>query len=215
MNHILIRKEVEEDYREVEELTKKAFWNVNMPGCEEHYLLHCMRNHSDFIPELDLLVEVDGNIVAHVAYVKSRLLDEEGNQKSILSFGPISVHPDYQRQGYAKKLLSYSFERAKELGYEVIAIFGNPENYICNGVKCAKKYNVSCGDDKVFPTAFLIKELREGALEDKKWRYIDSEACNYDPTKVEEFDQDFEQMEKAYCSSQELFYIYSKSSVTW
>lgn len=156
-----------------------------MPGCEEHYLLHCMRNHSDFIPELDFLVEVDGNIVAHVAYVKSRLLDEEGNQKIILSFGPISVHPDYQRQGYGKKLLSHSFEKAKELGYEVIAILGNPENYICNGFKCAKKYNVSCGDD------------------------------NYDPTKVEEFDRDFEQMEKAYCPSQELFYIYSKSSVTW
>lgn len=215
MKTVNIRREMEKDYREVEELTKKAFWNVNMLGCEEHYLLHCMRSHEDFIPELDLVLEADGEIVAHVAYVKSRLIDEEGNEKEILSFGPISVHPNHQRKGYGKKLLKYSFDKAKKMGYDVIAIFGNPENYICSGFKSCKKYNVSCGEDKVFPVAFLVKELKEGVLAGKSWSYKDSEACNYDSSKVDEFDKDFEQMEKAYCKSQELFYIYSKSSVTW
>ena len=215
MKKIVIRIETQEDYHKVEELTKKAFWNVNIPGCEEHYLLHCMRKHKDFIPELDLVLEADGVIVAHVAYVKSHLIDIEGNEKEILSFGPLSVHPDYQRKGYGKKILNYSFEKAQEMGYDVIAIFGNPENYICNGFKSAKKYNVSCGEDKVFPVAFLIKELKEGVLEGKSWSYKDSEACNYDSAKVDEFDKGYEQMEKAYRPSQELFYIYSKSSVIW
>lgn len=215
MSEIVIRTETEEDYRKVEEMTKKAFWNVNIPGCEEHYMLHCMRSHKDFIPELDLVLEIDGEIIAHVAYVKSHLVDAEGNEKEILSFGPLSVHPDYQRQGYGKKILKYSFEKALELGYDVIAIFGNPENYICNGFKSAKKYNVSCGEDQVFPVAFLVKELKEGVLEGKSWSYKASEACDYDPAKVDEFDKDFEQLEKAYRPSQELFYIYSKSCVTW
>lgn len=215
MNTITIRRETEEDYRKVEEVTKKAFWNVNMPGCEEHYLLHCMRSHKDFIKELDLVLEIDGEIIAHVAYAKSHLIDQEGKEKDILTFGPLSVHPDHQRKGYGKKILEYSFERAQEMGYDVVAIFGNPENYICNGFKSAKKYNVSCGDDKVYPTAFLVKELKEGVLKGQSWSYKDSEAYNYDPAKIDEFDMNFEHMEKGYRKSQELFYIYSKSSVTW
>lgn len=49
-----IRNEEERDFRAVEELTKKDFWNIHVPGCNEHYLVHILRNHSDFVPELDL-----------------------------------------------------------------------------------------------------------------------------------------------------------------
>ena len=31
-----IRLEKAEDYREVENLTREAFWNVYRPGCTEH-----------------------------------------------------------------------------------------------------------------------------------------------------------------------------------
>ena len=50
---IKIRNEKEEDYRIVEDMTRKAFYNLYIPGCTEHYLHH-MRGHEDFIPELDL-----------------------------------------------------------------------------------------------------------------------------------------------------------------
>lgn len=51
-----IRTEKYEDYFMVESLIKRAFWNVNMPGCNEHYIAHCIRKHSDFIPELSLVL---------------------------------------------------------------------------------------------------------------------------------------------------------------
>ena len=35
---IKIRNEKETDYRRVEEITRKAFWNLYAPGCDEHYL---------------------------------------------------------------------------------------------------------------------------------------------------------------------------------
>jgi len=38
-----IRLETEKDYRPVEELTREAFWNVHVPGCCEHYLIHTLR----------------------------------------------------------------------------------------------------------------------------------------------------------------------------
>jgi hypothetical protein len=31
----------------------EAFWNLHAPGCDEHYLVHIMRKHEDFIPELE------------------------------------------------------------------------------------------------------------------------------------------------------------------
>ena len=52
-----IRQEQPADFYVVENLTRDAFWNVYRPGCSEHYVLHCYRNHPDFIPELSLVLE--------------------------------------------------------------------------------------------------------------------------------------------------------------
>ena len=52
MKSILIRREMPGDYREVENLTREAFWNVYRPGCDEHYIVHILRNHEDFIPDV-------------------------------------------------------------------------------------------------------------------------------------------------------------------
>ena len=52
-----IRQEEPKDYKQVEALMKKAFWNGNAPGCNEHYVAHCLRRHPDFIPELSLVLE--------------------------------------------------------------------------------------------------------------------------------------------------------------
>ena len=41
-----IRNEKPEDYRTVEELIKKTFWNLSVPGCNEHYLVHQIRKSS-------------------------------------------------------------------------------------------------------------------------------------------------------------------------
>jgi putative acetyltransferase len=55
--NIAIRNETEKDFKEVENLTREAFWNLYVPGCSEHYLAHCMRNHPDFVKELDFIAE--------------------------------------------------------------------------------------------------------------------------------------------------------------
>lgn len=57
---ITIRNEEEKDRAEVEDVIRKAFWNLYIPGCNEHYLAHIMRSHPDFLPELDFVIELDG-----------------------------------------------------------------------------------------------------------------------------------------------------------
>ena len=56
-NDYTIRLETPRDYREVENLTREAFWNVYHPGCTEHYVLHVLRNDPAFVPELSLVME--------------------------------------------------------------------------------------------------------------------------------------------------------------
>lgn len=209
-----IRKETPEDYRVVEELIKESFWNVNFPGCNEHYFAHVLRKHEDFIPELDFVIEVDGRIIGSVIYRKNWLKDENGETKEILSFGPLCIHPEFQRKGYGKALLEYSFDVALSMGYDVIVIYGHPGNYVSRGFKSCKKFNV-CLDGDIYPTALLVKELKEGVLDGRKYYYIDDDAavpCE-DEKAVEEFDKTFPQMEKAYKPCQEEFYIYSRSAV--
>lgn len=213
MLNFTIRNERESDYREVELLTRSAFWNVNVPGCEEHYLAHILRKHTDFVSELDLVAETeDGKIVGNVMYTKARLVAADGTKTEILTFGPISVHPDYQRQGISKALLELSFAKAMELGYPAIVIFGNPDNYVSRGFKSCKKYNVSL-ENGIFPTAMLVKELKQGIFHGERWIYEESPAYEYESADAEEFDKQFEPMKKEFRPSQEEFFIHSHSII--
>ncbi len=209
---INIRNEQEADYAIVEEITRKAFYNLYVPGCAEHYLVHIMRQHEDFLPELDFVIELDGQIIGNIMYTKAKLVDETGEEKEILTFGPVSILPGYQRMGYGKMLIEYSLEQAAALGYDVIVIFGNPGNYVSRGFKSCKKYNV-CLEDGTYPAAMLVKELRADALDGRKWFYYDSPLMQLDEEEAQRFDEKLEKMEKKYQPSQEEFYIHSHSVV--
>ena len=92
--NIVIRNEKKEDWETVEKITRQAFYNLYVPGCVEHYLVHIMREHEDFIPELDFVLELDGQVIGNIIYTKAKLIDENGTEKEILTFGPVSIHPE-------------------------------------------------------------------------------------------------------------------------
>ena len=102
MNNLTIRLETEKDYRAVEELTREAFWNVYKPGADEHYYVHQMRTHPDFIPELAFVLEDDGELVGNIMYTKAWLEDENGVRKEILSFGPLCIAPEYHSESASR-----------------------------------------------------------------------------------------------------------------
>lgn len=207
-----IRNERETDYKIVEDITRKAFYNVYVPGCMEHYLVHIMRGHEDFIPELDFVIEVDGQTVGNIMYTKSKLTDEGGTEKEIVTFGPVSILPKYQRKGYGKMLIEHSLKRAAELGYEAVVIMGSPANYVGSGFQCCRKYNV-CVEKGKYPAAMLVKELKPGALDGRLWFYSDSPVMNVDEREAQAFDDGLEKMEKKWMPSQEAFYIMSHAFV--
>lgn len=212
MSELIIRNENENDYKTVENVIREAFWDVNFPGCDEHYLAHILRGHEDFIPELDFVAELDGQVIGNIMYTKAALIDEHGAEKEILTFGPVSIAPEFQRRGYGKRLIEYSLEKAAEMGYGAVVIFGSPANYISCGFKSCKKYNVSLADG-TYPCAMLVKELKQGFLSGEKWIYRESPAYEFDKAAAEEYDKNFPPKEKGYRKSQEEFYIYSHSVI--
>lgn len=54
-----------------EALNRKAFRNVCKPGANEHYFLHMMRNHPDFIPPPAFVLEMDGEIIGNMMYTRA------------------------------------------------------------------------------------------------------------------------------------------------
>jgi putative acetyltransferase len=203
---IIIRNEREKDYRIVEELTREAFWNLYVPGCSEHFILHNLRKSSDFIPELDFIAEKEGQIVGQIAYSRGIIRDKEGSEKKIISFGPVSVLPGFQKQGIGSGLINHTISIAGDMGYPAICIYGDPRYYSRFGFRCGEKYDIKTADDK-FAIALLVLELKKGALNNMPGRFIESPTFEVDENKFAEYDAIFPFKEKAETESQREFRI--------
>lgn len=195
MDEIVIRRETESDYAAVENLVREAFWNVYRPGCLEHYVLHCFRGREDFVPELDLVMEKGGELIGQVIYVRAEIELDGGGKIPIMTFGPISIAPKFQRQGYGAKLLVESMNRAKNLGVGALAIPGNINFYGTVGFGVGKARNIFYRDD---PDAeyFLVKELLPDFLSGVAGTYETPAGYFVDEAEAEEFDRQFPPKQK-------------------
>ena len=206
-----IRLETPQDYREVENLTREAFWNVYRPGCTEHYVLNRFRNNPDFIPELDFVMELDGKIIGHVMFSKAEIvLDDCPMERKVLpawTFGPISIHPDYKRKGYGLKLLNYAIEKARKFGIGVLCMEGNIDFYRYAGFDLAGKFNIHYHDmpkDDIVPF-FLAQELKPGYLKGIEGTYCPPKGyfvADENPDAFEAYDKTFPKKVKEYNESQ-------------
>jgi putative acetyltransferase len=204
--NISIRLETKDDYFKVEELTREAFWNLYNPGCDEHYLCHILRDHKDFIKELDYVAEIDGRVIASIMYTDSYLLSDNIKKVKIVSFGPLCVHPDYQRRGIGTALIEKTKSLIEKRNVPAIVIYGDPHNYCRHGFKNGIDYKVSNMDGE-YPLGLLVLELQPGFFGNKEWKAKQSDVFLFDHEKVIEFDKRFKKKEKKIQYSQELFKI--------
>ncbi|RRK09966.1 N-acetyltransferase [Lactiplantibacillus garii] len=209
---ITIRNERPADYLAVEQMTRRAFWNLYVPGCIEHYLVRVLRQHADFILELDLVAELNGTVIGNVMYTKAQLTDERGHVKPILTFGPLCVAPEYQRQGVGKRLLNRSFTLARAMGYDTIVIFGMPSNYVSRGFESCLKHQVANADGS-YPAAMMVKQLVPHVLAGHSWTYTESRAMEIDLAAAAAYDATLPPLPKHWQPSQEEFEIISKATL--
>lgn len=196
--NIVIRLEKKEEHREVENLVRESFWNVYRPGCLEHFVLHELRNDADFVPQLDLVMLLDGRIIGQNVFVRAAIKSDSGEDLPIMTMGPICIAPEFKRQGYGKILLDYSLERAKEMGCGAVCFEGSIGFYGKNGFTYASEFGIRYhglpeGADQSF---FLCKELAAGYLDGVTGEYSTPAGYFVDEAAAEEFDKRFPPKEK-------------------
>ena len=81
-----------------------------------------MREHPDFIPELDFVAMLDDEVVGNIMYTRSTLVDEVNQQLDTLTFGPVCVHPEHQNRGIGSSLIRHSLQTAAEMEEKLITL---------------------------------------------------------------------------------------------
>ena len=197
-NDYTIRSEKKEEYRAVENLVREAFWNVYRPGCSEHFVIHALRDDPAFVKELDFVMEQNGTIIGQNMFMRTVINADDRRVIPVLTMGPICITPELKRQGYGKKLLDYSLERAAAMGFGAVLFEGNIGFYGHSGFTYARDFGIRYhelpeGTDDSF---FLCRELIPGYLDGITGVYQTPQGYYVDDQDVEEFDKDFPHKEK-------------------
>jgi predicted N-acetyltransferase YhbS len=95
---ILIQRTTQKDFPITENITREAFWNLYKPGCDEHLVLHNLRNSQCYISELDLVALFENEIIGHIISTKAKIVDSLNNEHEILCVGPLSVLQNLQKK---------------------------------------------------------------------------------------------------------------------
>jgi predicted N-acetyltransferase YhbS len=183
-----IRKGAHADNREVEYVTREAFWNVYVPGCDQHLTIHNIWTHKDFLPDLYYVAVIENRIVGCIVFTNSHLEDGNGNRLETATFGPICVLPMYQHIGIGGELIRKGIATAKEMGYPAVIILGDPHNYCRHGFKNSRDFNIANAEGR-YPLGQLIHVLDEKKITGgTAWKYIYSDVYNVSHENLEEFE---------------------------
>ncbi len=190
-----IRLEEESDYRETENVTREAFWDVYKPGCDEHLLAHKLRKTAAFVKELDYVACHNGRVIGNIMFSKARVVDSRNTQFEVLYLGPVCVLPEYQGQGIGKLLIAETINRARELGYPGIFLMGNPAYYSKFGFKDARAFDIQTSTGGNFEY-FMGLELAENRLKGITGRCFEDDVFVIDDNELAEFEKQFPEREK-------------------
>ena len=192
---LLLRRETPADTLAVETLTREAFYNQYRPGCDEHYLAHILRIADAFIPELDFVAELDGRIAGNIMYAKSVIVLDAGGKLPVLTFGPLSVLPELQRQGVGRALVGHTLGLARQMGFPAVFIYGDPAIYSRMSFQPAENFHIGTKDN-LYHNALQAYELQPGALKDAPGRFVEDSVYHVDEAAAAAFDQSFPPKQK-------------------
>lgn len=192
-----IRKERPEEYRQTECMTRRAFFNKYRQGCDEHYLVHVLRKHPDYLPGLSRVAVLNGRIIGAILYSKSWVIDGEKKHETV-TFGPLCVDPEYQGCGVGEMLIKETLPLAADAGSPGVIIFGEPDYYPRHGFKTNDHFSITTADGKNF-NAFMGCEAVPGGFAGITGRFHESSAFEkIDQADVDAFDLEFPPMDRMY-----------------
>ncbi len=192
---IRLRREEPSDHRLVEVLTREAFWGMSGPGCDEHLLVHRLRTADCFVPELDVVAELDGIVVGHVVYSRARVVGPGGGHP-VLTFGPLTVHPTHQNSGIGGALMRHTLAEAARLGHRAVVVYGHPDYYPRFGFRPGAQVGITAPGGESFD-ALMALALVPGGLDGVRGEFHEDAVFHLDPDDVAAFDATFPPKEPA------------------
>lgn len=159
---ILIRKENEKDYKDIDVVVEEAFKSALHSDNDEHNLVNRLRKSNEFVNELSLVAIDNEKILGHMLLTKIKIKNKN-NEVQSLALAPLSVSPHHQRQGIGKKLMEEALKKSKELGYKSVIVLGHPEYYTKFGFEKASKFDIKAPFE-VPDEVFMAIELEKDSL---------------------------------------------------
>lgn len=135
---MLIRQETSNDHNIVYNLIRDAFDGAEHSDGTEQDLVEALRKNKEaFIPELSLVAEDNGVITGHILFTKMQVGDD-----TVLALAPLSVKPEYQRQGIGMALIQEGHRIAAALGYGYCVVLGSEIYYPKTGYQPAEDFSI-------------------------------------------------------------------------
>ncbi|GEM_PF-767506 len=128
--NMIIRNEMQSDVEVISEVTKAAFENLPYSRQTEQFIVHALRAANALT--ISLVAEIDGKVVGHIAFSPVTISDGSHDWYGV---GPVSVLPEYQKQGIGKSLVHEGLSLLKALGAKGCCLVGDPAYYERFGFK--------------------------------------------------------------------------------
>lgn len=164
MNDLKIRKITEEEQPEVYKLIKTAFETAKVKDGDEQDFAQELRQGDNYIPEMDLVAEVNNKIAGQIMFTKTYVTRANNSKTEALLIAPISVLLEYRNLGIGSALIREGFRLAREMGYKSVFLCGDPAYYHRFGFKPTSAYGIR--HILGFPEEnVMVCELVDAALE--------------------------------------------------
>ncbi len=188
---ITLRPERPSDHRDVELLTREAFWGTESPGAIEHLLVRRLREAACFVPELDYVAEVDGVVVGNVMWARARVVEQGPDGEvvhDVLTFGPLSVLPAHQASGVGKALMRHTLAEAARLGHRAVVFYGHPDYYPRLGFLRGADLGITAPGGATFD-ALMAMALVPGGLDGVRGEFHEDPVMHVDAAEADAFDR--------------------------
>ena len=152
---IEIRKEQRREHQEIRQVIVAAFG-----GDTEANLVELLRDRNKALAAL--VAVSDNKIVGHIMFSPVTITLAPKTLRTV-GLAPLSVLPEFQRQGIGSMLTREGLKKCAAAGFEIAVVLGSPYYYPRFGFSRASLYDL----DNEYDTDehFMAMELKNGALD--------------------------------------------------
>lgn len=159
LSNVNIRIEIADDINAIESVTISAFRELQISQHTEQYIINALRKSQ--VLTLSLVAEYEKSVIGHIAFSPVTITD---GSKGWYGLGPVSVLPNYQRQGIGKRLINEGLARLKKMNAKGCCLVGHPEYYKQFGFRNVDNLSIEGVPPAVFFAISFEEKIPQGKI---------------------------------------------------